>query len=128
MRTNAFEAVARYVYPSLRRRLVEILRERGLTQTQIAELLHITQSAVSRYLRMNRGALIEVEKFQDIDEKLKGLADTIVREKPDEYYIHGELVKIAVEMLGKGYVCSFHSKVDPEIDPKLCRICIETFG
>lgn len=128
MRTNAFEAVARYVYPSLRRRLVEILRERGLTQTQIAGLLHITQSAVSRYLRMNRGALIEVEKFQDIDEKLKGLADTIVREKPDEYYIHGELVKIAVEMLGKGYVCSFHSKVDPEIDPKLCRICIETFG
>ncbi|AAL80815.1 transcriptional regulator [Pyrococcus furiosus DSM 3638] len=128
MRTNAFEAVARYVYPSLRRRLVEILRERGLTQIQIAELLHITQSAVSRYLRMNRGALIEVEKFQDIDEKLKGLADTIVREKPDEYYIHGELVKIAVEMLGKGYVCSFHSKVDPEIDPKLCRICIETFG
>ncbi len=69
-----------------------------------------------------------MEKFQDIDEKLKGLADTIVREKPDEYYIHGELVKIAVEMLGKGYVCSFHSKVDPEIDPKLCRICIETFG
>lgn len=128
MRTNAFEAVARYVYPSLRRRLVEILRERGLTQTQIAELLHITQSAVSRYLRMNRGALIEVEKFQDIDEKLKGLADTIVRERPDDYYIHGELVKIAVEMLGKGYVCSFHSKVDPEIDPKLCRICIETFG
>lgn len=128
MKTNAFEAVARYVYPSLRRRLVEILRERGLTQTQIAELLHITQSAVSRYLRMNRGALIEVEKFQDIDEKLKGLANTIVREKPDEYYIHGELVKIAVEMLGKGYVCSFHSKVDPEIDPKLCRICIETFG
>ncbi|MDI3475915.1 MAG: uncharacterized protein PWQ79_1444 [Thermococcaceae archaeon] len=128
MKTNAFEAVARYVYPSLRRRLVEILRERGLTQTQIAELLHITQSAVSRYLRMNRGALIEVEKFQDIDEKLKGLADTIVRERPDDYYIHGELVKIAVEMLGKGYVCSFHSKVDPEIDPKLCRICIETFG
>lgn len=128
MKTNAFDAVAKYVYPALRRRLVEILRESGLNQIQIAKLLHITQSAVSRYLRMNRGALIEVEKFPEIDEKLKELAENIMKEKPDEYYIHGELVKIAVEMLGKGYVCSFHSKVDPEIDPKLCRICIETFG
>lgn len=128
MKTNAFEAVAKYVYPSLRRRLVEILREKGLSQIQIAELLYITQSAVSRYLRMNRGALIEVEKFPDIDEKLRGLADRIMKEKPDEYYIHGELIKITVEMLGKGYVCSFHSRVDPEIDPKKCRICIETFG
>ncbi|MCO6040727.1 transcriptional regulator [Thermococcus alcaliphilus] len=128
MKTNAFEAVAKYVYPSLRRRVVEILREKGLSQIQIAELLYITQSAVSRYLRMNRGALIEVEKFPDINEKLKRLAEIIMKEKPDEYYIHGELVKIAIEMLGKGYVCSFHSKVDPEIDPKLCRICIETFG
>ncbi|HHI01144.1 MAG TPA: transcriptional regulator, partial [Thermococcus litoralis] len=103
-------------------------REKGLNQMQVAKLLYITQSAVSRYLRMNRGALVDVEKFPDIDNKLKGLAETIVKEKPDEYYIHGELVKIAIEMLGKGYVCSFHSKVDPEIDPKLCRVCIETFG
>ena len=128
MRTNAFEAVAKYVYPSLRRRLVEILREKGLNQMQVAKLLYITQSAVSRYLRMNRGALVDVEKFPDIDDKLKGLAETIVKERPDEYYIHGELVKIAIEMLGKGYVCSFHSKVDPEIDPRVCKICIETFG
>jgi len=128
MRTNAFEAVAKYVYPSLRRRLVEILREKGLNQMQVAKLLYITQSAVSRYLRMNRGALVDVEKFPDIDDKLKGLAETIVKERPDEYYIHGELVKIAIEMLGKGYVCSFHSKVDPEIDPRVCKICIEIFG
>lgn len=63
-----------------------------------------------------------------VDELWEGLAETIVKERPDEYYIHGELVKIAIEMLGKGYVCSFHSRVDPEIDPKLCKICIETFG
>ncbi|ACS90794.1 MULTISPECIES: transcriptional regulator [Thermococcus] len=128
MKTNAFEAVAKYVYPSLRRRLVEILREKGLNQLQIAKLLYITQSAVSRYLRMNRGALVDVEKFPEIDNKLKELAETIIKKRPDEYYIHGELVKITIEMLGKGYVCSFHSKVDSEIDPKVCRVCIEAFG
>ncbi|MCD6559653.1 transcriptional regulator [Thermococci archaeon] len=128
MKSNAFEAAARYVYPALRRRLVEILYERGFTQTQIAELLHITQSAVSRYLKMNRGALIDVKKFIDVEEKLRDFANEIVKEKPDEYAIHARIVEITIEMLGKGYVCSFHSKVDPEIDPKKCRVCIELFG
>ena len=129
MKINAFEVAAKYVYPSLRRRLVEILyKEHKLTQTQVAELLHITQSAVSRYLRMNRGALIEVSKFPDIDADLRKLAEEIIRKKPSEYQIHAELVKIALKMLGKGYLCSLHEKIDPEVNPTECRICIDLFG
>lgn len=128
MRTNAFEVASRYVYPSLRRRLVEILREKGLKQMEIAELLHITQSAVSRYLGMDRGGLIDVNRFKDVDTKLKELADEILKEKPNEYKIHSQLIQLALDMLGKGYVCSFHSKVDPELDPGECRVCLELFG
>ncbi|ANF23187.1 transcriptional regulator [Thermococcus piezophilus] len=128
MKTNAFEVASRYVYPSLRRRLVEILREKGLKQTQIAELLHITQSAVSRYLRMDRGALIDVAQFPDIDDDLKKLAEEIIRKRPAEYEIHSMLVQISLEMLGKGYVCSFHSQIDPELNPVQCRVCLELFG
>ncbi|AIF70172.1 transcriptional regulator [Palaeococcus pacificus DY20341] len=128
MKTNAFEVAAKYVYPSLRRRLVEILyKEHNLTQVQVAELLHITQSAVSRYLRMNRGALIDVEKFEDIDRELRNSAEWIIKEKPNEYKIHAEIVKIALEMLGKGYLCSLHAKIDPELNPAECNICIDTF-
>ncbi len=128
MKTNAFEVASRYVYPSLRRRLVERLREKGLKQTEIAKLLHITQSAVSRYLREERGRLIDVSSFQDIDGKVAELADEIIKEKPGEYEIHTELVKLSLEFLGKGYGCSFHAEIDPEIDPKECRVCIELFG
>ncbi|CAI1493948.1 Putative transcriptional regulator [Thermococcus nautili] len=128
MKVNAFEVASRYVYPSLRRRLVEHLRERGLKQTEIAELLHVTQSAVSRYLNMDRGALIDVSKFKDVDEDLKNLADEIVEFRPSEYDIHMRLIEIALKMLGKGYVCSFHAKIDPEVNPVECRVCIELFG
>lgn len=128
MRTNAFEVASRYVYPSLRRRLVEILREKGLKQVEIAELLHITQSAVSRYLGMDRGALVDVSRYPDIDGELRSLAEEVIERKPDEYYIHRRLVEISLEMLGKGYVCSFHSKIDPEVNPEECRVCLELFG
>jgi len=128
MKTNAFEVASRYVYPSLRRRLVEHLRERGLKQTEIAELLHITQSAVSRYLKEERGKLIDVSSFQDIDSEVEKLAERIIGERPGEYEIHTELVKLSLEFLGKGYGCSFHAEIDPEIDPEKCRVCIELFG
>jgi len=129
MKINAFEVAAKYAYPSLRRRLVEILyKEHNLTQTQVAELLHITQSAVSRYLQMNRGALIEVSKFPDIDTDLRKLAEEISIERPTEYKIHAELVKIALKMLGKGYLCSLHKKIDPELNPAECKVCIDLFG
>ena len=128
MKTNAFEVASRYVYPSLRRRLVEHLRKRGLKQTEIAELLHITQSAVSRYLREERGRLIDVSSFPDIDREVRELAERIIAERPGEYEIHTDLVRLSLEFLGKGYGCSFHAEIDPEIDPEKCRVCIELFG
>ena len=128
MKTNAFEVASRYVYPSLRRRLVEHLREKGLKQTEIAGLLHITQSAVSRYLREERGRFIDVSSFPDIDREVRELAERIIAERPEEYEIHTELVRLSLEFLGKGYGCSFHAEIDPEIDPEKCRVCIEFFG
>ena len=128
MKTNAFDVASRYVYPALRRRLVEILKWKGLKQTEIAELLHITQSAVSRYLKEERGKTIDVSSFPDIDGKLKELAGWIIEEGPTEYEIHTELVKLSLEFLGKGYGCPFHVEIDPRIDPNECRVCLELFG
>ena len=128
MKVSAFEVASRYVYPSLRRRLVELLYEKGLKQTEIAELLHITQSAVSRYLNMDRGALVDISKFPDIDAELRSFADEIIEKKSGEYEIQRRLVEISVEMLGKGYVCSFHAKIDPEINPSECNVCLDLFG
>jgi len=128
MKVNAFDVASRYVYPSLRRRLVEHMRAMGLKQTEIAELIHLTQSAVSRYINMDRGALIDVSNFRDVDDAVEKLANEIVRSKPSEYEVHMRLISIALKMLGRGYVCSFHARVDPEVNPAECRVCIELFG
>ena len=128
MRLTAFDLASKYVYPSIRKRLVEILyNDFELSQNKVASLLHVTQSAVSRYLNSDRGNLIDISIFRDIDQKVKDFAVKIIKEQPDEYKIHFKLVSIALEMLGKGYVCFFHEKVDPSIDVKKCRLCITLF-
>ena len=128
MRLTAFDLASKYVYPSIRKRLVEILyNDFELSQNKVASLLHVTQSAVSRYLNSDRGNLIDISIFRDIDQKVKDFATKVIKEQPDEYKIHFTLVSIALEMLGKGYVCFFHEKVDPSIDVKKCRLCITLF-
>ncbi|HID41664.1 MAG TPA: ArsR family transcriptional regulator [Pyrodictium sp.] len=127
MRINAFEVASRYVYPSVRRRLVEKLSEKGLTQTEIAKLLHISQSAVSRYLSEERGKMLDLRYYPEIEAEIDKLAKEIVSEHPDEYFIHYHLVRISIEVVGRGYACKLHAVVDPGVDPTRCRACIELF-
>ncbi len=77
---------------------------------------------------MDRGALINIMDFEDVDSELKKLAEEVIKKQPDEYELHSKLVKLSLKMLGKGYVCSFHSQIDPEIDPKNCHVCLDFFG
>ncbi|AEM38542.1 transcriptional regulator, XRE family [Pyrolobus fumarii 1A] len=128
MKTNAFEVAYRYVYPSVRKRLVEKLSEKGLTQTEIAKLLHITQSAVSRYLSAERGAPLDLKPYPDIDAELEQLAQEILSSHPDEYQIHYHLVRISLEVLRRGYACQLHATIDPGLDPKKCKTCIILFN
>jgi len=108
MRITIYELMNRYVYPAIRRRLVEILYHNiGLNQIEIAKLLGITQSAVSRYVVRNRGAFLDVSKFDEIEYDLRKIAKQIAERKLDEYTLHIELSKVIFKMLAKGmYVVS----------------------
>ncbi len=123
------ELFYRYVFPSVRRRLVEILyRESGLSQEEVARKTYLTQSAVSRYLRGGRGGYIDLSKFRDIDEMLRKLAWELTENGMDEYALQYRLAKIAFEALGKGYICPYHGTIDPDVDLKRCNICKDLFS
>ena len=122
------ELFYRYVFPSVRRRLVVILyREFGLGQEEVAKRAHLTQSAVSRYIRGGRGSYIDLSKFKDIDRMLRDLAEELSKNVMSEYDLQYRLAKIAFEALGKGYICSYHEKIDRTVDLSRCNICRDLF-
>lgn len=128
MKITALEVASRYVYPSVRRRLVEILYNKfNLTQVEIASILKLTQSAVSRYLQKNRGTFLEITQFELIDKEVMKLAEEIVKNKLDAYTIHSELTRITLLLLSMGYGCAFHHQIDKDIDPENCNTCISLF-
>jgi hypothetical protein len=128
MKTNPFELAYRYVFPSIRRHLVEILyREYNLNQLKIAESLGLTQSAISRYVDRVRGTAFDVTKYNDLNRELRDLAVKIVNGKTNVYEVQYELTRITVTALRNGYVCGLHEVIDDEIDPSKCGICLRVF-
>lgn len=71
------EVASRVIVPTIRYYLIKELSEKyGLVQSKIAEVLGITQPAVSQYLKMKRGKrIIKVDKR--IKEEISKLAAEI---------------------------------------------------
>ena len=124
---DVFEIGYRYLMPFLRATLVRMLVERGLSEVKIASILVMTQSAVSRYANMKRGSVVDLSDRRDVMERIQSLANRIVEEELDPFTIQTELMKIALYSLAKGYVCEFHEKIDPRIDPDKCNVCKTLF-
>ena len=124
---DVFEIGYRYLMPFLRATLVRMLVERGLSEVKIASILVMTQSAVSRYANMKRGSVVDLSNKRDVMDRIQSLANRIVEEGLDPFTIQMELTKIALYSLARGYICEFHEKIDPRIDPDKCSVCKTLF-
>jgi len=122
-----FEIAYRYVMPSLRRVLTEELYKRKLSKKEIASKLLLSHSLVSRYISGERGYIIELKQFKDVNELISRLADEVISKNLSIYEINEELVKIAIYLMSKRYLCGFHSMIDPNTDQTKCKICPNTF-
>lgn len=123
-----YELAYRYVIPYIQRRLVQALKERGLTNTEIANKLGITPSAVTRYLKGERGTEIDLSKHKDINQIIEAIADAIIRKGISKYDIMTAVTAATAYALSRKYLCAYHAKIDKAIDPAKCYVCDQAFS
>ena len=121
--------IARYVFPSIRRRLVIILsKEYNLKQIEIAKLTYIKQSTISKYLHAKRAGFLDISKAPKTDRKIREIAKKIVGRKMDKYDLEYELTLTALRAIANGEICRFHKEMDVDVTPKLCEVCRKIFA
>lgn len=125
---STLELGSRYVAPAIKRALVLELAKRGFTGTEIANMLGISPSLVSRYLGGERGAQIDLEKYVDVMEYVRKLANEIADRKRNRYEVAKEIDRITMYLMAKKYLCRIHAKLEPDVDVTKCGICAELFG
>ena len=109
-----------YLIPALRKELAGILiRDYSLTQKKAAEILGITDAAISQYLSSKRGNEIKFSK--DEIEKIKKTAKEIATNKED---IMRKIYALSVSLRKSKTICSIHKNQDDDVE-KDCDICFK---
>ncbi len=109
------EVVVEEFVPTFRSRLAETLGERGLTQDEIADLLGISQSAVSKYVHGEVEQNDRLRESARVAELVDRLADGLAagRMTPVEALIEAEVC--VRELEHGGVLADLHAEAVPEL-------------
>lgn len=101
------EIVAEQVLPTLRVRLARELTDRGFTQQQIADLLGVTQAAVSQYVSEENSVVARIDEGE-----------------MDGYEALDELLSLIRMFEDRGPICELHEEAMPALEGLSCDLCM----
>lgn len=120
------EVAAKSVVPAVKALMAkELVEKRGFNQDKTAEILGISQSAVSKYTREIRGHAIKIDNIGEIQPLIGKMADLLSKGR----YQRGEFLKLFCQVCSgirkTGVMCPFckASNLQPEIEA--CRFCLD---
>lgn len=113
------ELIVWKVLPAIRARLAEELVKEGLSQKKIAEIMGLTEAAVSQYINKKRAADFKMGK--DFDKNFKSSAKKL-KDSGTCVDMIREACSICRDIRKSGGICQLH-RGDSEV-PTTCKICI----
>jgi hypothetical protein len=119
------EIAVKSVIPAVKALLAkELVEKRGLKQDEVAEILGMSQSAVSKYTRKVRGYVIKVNGIDEIEPLIDKMISVLISETPQRDEFLRFFCQTCMAIRKKGLMCQFCQKADPKIKVEECSFCI----
>jgi len=119
------EVAVRSVIPAVKALIAkELMEEQGLKQEQVAEILGISQSAVSKYSRKVRGHAIKVDDIEEVQPFINGMVTLLLHRTPQRAEMLGLFCQACVAIRKTSLMCAFCQKSDLNVKIEECRFCI----
>ena len=121
------EIAVKSVIPAVKALIAkELVEKRGLKQDEAAEILGVSQSAVSKYTRKVRGYVIKVDDIEEI----KPLIDEMIGILVSGTYQRGAFLRCFCQtcmLIRKtSRMCQFSQKADQKIKIEECGFCLKS--
>ncbi|HJW98295.1 MAG TPA: hypothetical protein VJ529_04125 [Candidatus Bathyarchaeia archaeon] len=118
------EVAVKCVLPVVRAMVArELMTTKGLRQIEVANLLGVSQPAISFYQRNIRGKAIDLEN----DKEIRRMISNVVGSLAQGSLSHRDLILmycgICKTIRAKGLLCNLHKAFDPSIDTAKCSLC-----
>ena len=118
------EVAVKSVIPAIRSAIARELTESyGLKQKEVAQLLGVTQTAVSKYTSYCRGAIFEVTEVDGVQPILKETVFSLAKGEIDKYKLVDVLCRVCGIVRRSGLMCILCGVSDPDIDNSKCIVC-----
>ena len=122
------EIVAKTVLPAMRAMVTkELIKAHDLKQVEVAQLLGITQGAVSQYMRGERGVALNLESL-DVKTLISNIALRLTSGRSSQQEIVSRFCEACRLIRGKGLMCNLHKTFESSFDTKDCRVCLNSSG
>jgi predicted transcriptional regulator len=120
------EVVVKTVLPNIRALIAKELSENyHMRQADVAKLLGISQSAVSMYVRKNRGIGINLEKERDVHERIIWLSERIFDGSITQEEYISKVCEICKLVRSEGLLCPLHKQYAKPLNLDACSYCLK---
>lgn len=118
------EITAKSLVPAIRALLAkELIITHGMKQIEAADLLGITQTAISKYAHNVRGRVISIEDDQEIKNQINETATAIAEKRLDSTKIVVEICHTCRLARAKRLMCPLCKQADETVDSETCTLC-----
>ena len=118
------EVAVKSVLPAIRAYVAkELTQTHKMKQTEVAQILGITQTAVSKYVTNERGQAIQIDQDRRVRGMMNEIALRITEERTEAPQILLSLCNICKVVRESKLMCELCRRVDPTLDIKSCTVC-----
>ena len=118
------EIAVKSVVPSIRAFVAtELTQSYNMKQNDVAKLLGITQTAVSKYTSHVRGAALKIDQTQEIHSMMKKIANQLVNREITRQDLVIKFCEVCETVRKTGIMCQLCKRSDPKINVKICLVC-----
>jgi predicted transcriptional regulator len=118
------EVAVKCALPSVRAMVAaELMSKHSLNQAQAAELLGVSQPAISLYQKKLRGNSLDLWNDGDIAASVVKRAEFLVNGGGASKSTLGWFCGVCKMLRAKGYLCKIHKDLDPTVNLDDCDFC-----
>ena len=116
------EIEVRYILPAIRRELARIfIQEHKLNQKEAAEVLGLTESAISQYQHSKRAK--EVIFSNSVVNEIKVSADRILADRTNKQRLIAEIYRVSNLTMVRQILCDIHRAQSKDLEN--CNVCFD---
>jgi predicted transcriptional regulator len=118
------EVAVKSVVPAIKALVaIQLVEKHGLRQDEVAQILGVSQSAVSKYTSKTRGYIVKIDDIQDVQPLIDKMVVLLLAGAYERQGFLAFFCNTCAAVRKRNAMCQFCQKADSKIEIEECHFC-----